>query len=120
MGIRGVEPDKGTIDLPGGFLQEGEHPFDGLHREIKEELGVSIRIHDLLGFVVDQYGEDGSYTLNIGLHAEITEGIPTPADDVSDLVWVNPKNFDASKLAFSNNETFLKLWTTHVCQPSTN
>ncbi|QIN80494.1 NUDIX domain-containing protein [Rubrobacter marinus] len=35
----GREPEKGRLDLPGGFLEVGEHPADGLVREIQEELG---------------------------------------------------------------------------------
>ncbi|OGY90686.1 MAG: hypothetical protein A2677_03115 [Candidatus Komeilibacteria bacterium RIFCSPHIGHO2_01_FULL_52_14] len=108
MGVRAKEPDKGKLDLPGGFLQEGEHPHDGAQREIKEELGVSIEILDHLAFVMDRYGKDGDHTLNIGVIARITDGTPSPADDVVGLEWVHPDSVPANRLAFTNNETFLK------------
>ena len=37
---RAVEPDRGLWDCPGGFLEEGEHPLDGLRRELAEETGL--------------------------------------------------------------------------------
>ena len=36
---RGIEPSLGLWDLPGGFLEPGEHPLDGCIRELLEETG---------------------------------------------------------------------------------
>jgi ADP-ribose pyrophosphatase YjhB (NUDIX family) len=40
--VRGKEPAKGKLDLPGGFVDPGEGAIEGLRREIKEELGISL------------------------------------------------------------------------------
>ena len=40
---RAVEPYLGLWDCPGGFLEEGEHPLDGLRRELEEETGLVAR-----------------------------------------------------------------------------
>jgi 8-oxo-dGTP pyrophosphatase MutT (NUDIX family) len=39
MLVRGVEPGRGKLDLPGGFVDPGEGVFEGLRRECREELG---------------------------------------------------------------------------------
>ena len=37
--VRGREPGRGKLDLPGGFIDPGEGIFEGMHRELSEELG---------------------------------------------------------------------------------
>ena len=49
LGRRGNEPGIGRWDIPGGFLEEGEHPLDALRRELLEETGLEIEPLDLLG-----------------------------------------------------------------------
>ncbi|GHU73280.1 hypothetical protein FACS189450_12760 [Spirochaetia bacterium] len=37
--VRGREPARGKLDLPGGFVDPGEGAFEGLRRELREEIG---------------------------------------------------------------------------------
>ena len=83
---RGIEPHKGTLDIIGGFLMDGELPIDGALREVKEETGLEVRILDLLGMYVDEY-YDGGHTLAIHYVAEIVRGEPMAKDDVAALEW---------------------------------
>ena len=41
---RGVEPFKGWWDIPGGFLEPGEHPAEGAAREVLEETGLRVTL----------------------------------------------------------------------------
>lgn len=109
MTKRAFAPDKGKLDLPGGFLNYGETPYAGAKREALEELGVPIRIIAVLGFANDTYGPERWSTLNIGLLAEIISGTPKAADDAAAFTWINPATVPPKKLAFKNNVVFLKL-----------
>ena len=83
------EPFAGYWDLPGGFLEEGEHPLDALRRELHEEAGVEIEPGDFVGVWMDRYGdaEDARATINLYWTARITAGDPRPDDDVEELRW---------------------------------
>jgi ADP-ribose pyrophosphatase YjhB (NUDIX family) len=86
---RGVEPDKGQWDVPGGFLGEGEDPLDGLRRELREEAEIEIEVGDFVGVFADTYGygDEERHVLNLVWEARIASGEPTPHDDVAELRW---------------------------------
>ena len=111
---RSIDPDKGKLDLPGGFLQLGEHPYDGARREAREALQVEIETIRVLGFAMDTYGPDGDSTLNIAVLARVESGIPMPTDEISEIVWVNPRNVDHSKLSFTNNSRIIGLYIEYL------
>ena len=52
---RAHPPFKGFWDIPGGFLDEGENPLDGLRRELKEETGLAVEPERFLGIWIDRY-----------------------------------------------------------------
>lgn len=108
---RGIEPFKGKWDLPGGFVEEGEHPLDCLHRELREEAGVEIELLEPLGIWMDRYGGDGSAaaTLNLYWTARIVEGTPEPADDVAELRWFAPDEIPFDELAFPHTREVISL-----------
>lgn len=87
---RGVEPFKGYWDVPGGFLEAGEHPEDGAIRELAEETGLQIHLNGLLGMYMDRYGTDGEWIINIYYVAEVLGGKLTVMDDVAALEWFTP------------------------------
>jgi len=86
---RAFEPDAGLWDVPGGFLEEGEHPLDGLRRELQEETGVAAEPGEFVGVFIDTYGDDpgANSVLNLVWRARISPGDLVPADDVSELRW---------------------------------
>lgn len=98
---RAGEVFHGHWDLPGGFLDEGEHPLDALRRELLEETGLEVEPQDFLGIWMDRYGDadDAHATLNLYWTARVVAGEPTAADDVSELAWFGPQEFPAG-LAF--------------------
>ena len=109
---RAIEPFKGRWDLPGGFIDEGEHPLDCVRRELREEAGVEIEPLLLLGVWVDRYRGDGTAaaTLNLYYTARILQGEPRPADDVAELRWFAPDRVPHDELAFGHLDDVLRRW----------
>ena len=110
---RGVDPRGGKWDIPGGFLEEGEHPLDGLRRELHEETGLDVEPVRYLGAFMDAYGEDerAIATLNLMWVVRANRGEPKAADDVDELRWFAPDELPArSELAFECIEQALDAW----------
>ncbi len=95
----------GYWDLPGGFLDEDEHPLETVRRELREETGLEVEPVDFLGFWMDRYSEDesGPSTLNLYWTARVVAGEPEAADDVSELRWFAPDEIPPpDEIAFRN------------------
>jgi 8-oxo-dGTP diphosphatase len=107
--VRAREPEKGRLDLPGGFLEVGEHPEDGTVREVREELGVEI---ELVGNPIlpeiRSYGPDGAYVLPIGFRARIAEGEPNPTDDVSKISWISAEEVEDADFAWEHDRGMVR------------
>ena len=84
---RGIEPFKGWWDIPGGFLNSGEHPEAGAKREFLEETGLKIELTHMLGFWMDTYGPIDIDILNICYAAEIVGGHAQASTDAVEIRW---------------------------------
>ena len=110
---RAHDPDKGRWDIPGGFLEEAEHPLDGIRRELREETGLEVEPLEFLCATVDRYGDDESAvaTLNLTWTARVVAGTPTPADDVAELRWFHEDELPPEReLAFATVAEILSAW----------
>ena len=110
---RAHDPDRDKWDLPGGFLDESEHPIDALRRELREETGLEVEPQEFFGVWMDRYGDGDSapVTLNLYWTARLAGGEPEPADDVAELRWFAPGALPPpAELAFENNAKVLAAW----------
>ena len=85
---RAFEPAKGKYDLPGGFLESGENPFDAAIRELREEAQVGLakpQLKMLTAYAVEYM--QNVPVCDIIILAESWEGEPSPADDSEALEW---------------------------------
>jgi 8-oxo-dGTP diphosphatase len=106
---RGIDPFKGWWDIPGGFLDPGEHPEDGAIREVREETGLDVRLMSSFGIFMDTYGDEDTYTLNLMYLAEPVGGSIQPADDAVEIGWFAPDELP-DQIAFQNGQLVVEAW----------
>lgn len=104
---RAIEPLKGYWDTAGGFCEEDEHPEDAAKREVKEELGVDIELTELIGIIMDRYGDYGGWTINMHYSGRIKSGEIKPADDIDAYQWFSLDNLP--EMAFNNGKQALDM-----------
>ena len=110
---RAHEPFRGYWDLPGGFLDEAEHPLDALRRELLEETGLEIEPGEFVGAWIDRYGDapGAQFTLNLYWRARVVGGDERPADDVTELQWFARDELPPrDEVAFTNVPLVLDAW----------
>lgn len=65
--------------LPGGYLKKGEHPLEGIEREILEETGLTVKIEKIM-----KTGHDSANArLDISCFGRFISGTFTPSAEVS-------------------------------------
>lgn len=106
---RAEDPFKGYWDVPGGFLEQGELPEQGVKREIREELNIEIELHGVLGNFVDFYGPGGDATLNTYYLATVASGEPKAGPEAESIEWFDKYNLPKD-VAFKNGQDALAAW----------
>lgn len=92
---RARDPEKGTLDIPGGFVDPGESITDGMLREIKEETGGDGEIVRFLFSIPNQYEYSGFmvHTSDAFFEARLSDDNAIKAsDDCSELMWTALKD----------------------------
>ncbi|WP_083283220.1 (deoxy)nucleoside triphosphate pyrophosphohydrolase [Humibacillus sp. DSM 29435] len=91
LAARRTEPPAlaGGWELPGGKVEPGESPLSALHREVAEELGVSISVGALLPGPLPgaTWPLSDRFEMIVWI-AEVTAGVPAPIEDHDQLRWL--------------------------------
>ena len=89
LGRRRDDPAAGLWDIPGGFVEEQEHPLDALRRELREETGLEIEPTEFLGMWMQPY--DDRNVLSLTWLARPAGGDERAGDDLTELRWFAPE-----------------------------
>jgi 8-oxo-dGTP pyrophosphatase MutT (NUDIX family) len=101
-------------DLPGGTLNAGEHPYDALVREVKEELNLDITV---VGAVAADHfikPTTGKQTVVVALHATLVQPdapIVLADGEIIETRWIGSDELDVVPL-FPEYRRFLERFFT--------
>lgn len=101
LAVRGREPAKGKLDIPGGFIEAGESAEDAVVREAEEETGLRVSVVAYLGSFPDVYGDRAAPTLTFVYVVRREAGELQAKDDVAELRWF-PLDAVPDDLAFAH------------------
>ena len=99
---RGREPSMGLWSIPGGMLELGESLVQGIRREVREEVGLEVRVLEIVE-VLDRviYDDDGK----IEYHYVLVDYVCKPlsgtlrvADDADAAEWVNRRDVSSYEI----------------------
>jgi NAD+ diphosphatase len=108
---RSVEPAKGMLDMPGGFIDPGESAEQAILREMKEELNVVPSSVCYYTSLPNQYHFSGTivHTTDLVFRCQVDDLDKIKcSDDVESIEWHNPIDVEPSMVAFNSVKTLLK------------
>ena len=102
---RAKEPAKGTLDLPGGFIDMNETGEEGVSREVEEETGLKVKKATYLFSLPNIYIYSGFpvHTLDMFFKVKVKDLSHVEAmDDAAAYYWIPFSEIDIDKFAFDS------------------
>jgi len=87
--LRKKDPFKGSLAIPGGFVNEGERVEDAARREMLEETNLNIELVDILGVYSAPNRDPRGHVVSIVFIAKIISGNVTAGDDADSFEWLS-------------------------------
>jgi ADP-ribose pyrophosphatase len=114
---RAKEPARGTLDLPGGFVDMGETAEEGMRRELREETGLDARSMDYLFSLPNRYEFSGMTIHTLDLFFEVgiaPEAEPEAADDAAELLWLPLQQLQPEQFGLQSISRAVELFLSRV------
>jgi ADP-ribose pyrophosphatase YjhB (NUDIX family) len=123
--VRGNEPGKGLLDMPGGFVDAGEGVLEGLCRELKEELGwmppvrpgaILADVFKLYASFPNIYSYKGIDYNTCDLFFSVSapglkpEDLQLEKDEITEVRFLKPEEINLDLFAFESIKRALKVY----------
>jgi 8-oxo-dGTP diphosphatase len=87
----GDKSHSGKWHFLGGHIEEGEQLEKAVKREVKEETGLDVDVHQVIDVMTFAYEEDDDLNaLQVLYHCEADSTEAEAQDDLQDVKWVKP------------------------------
>ncbi len=110
---RAKEPAKGTLDLPGGFVDMDETTEEAMEREILEETGLQVAHLHYLFSIPNRYmySEFEVHTVDMFFECLIDDFSHAKADDdASEIVFLYPNEINPSDFGLESIRKAIVKW----------
>jgi ADP-ribose pyrophosphatase YjhB (NUDIX family) len=108
---RRSDPAKGTLDLPGGFVDVGETAEHAVAREVKEELSLEVNELQFFGSFTNRYLFGGVvyFTLDLVFTCTVRDLSPLrAADDVDACMFIAPQAVSLDQIGLESIREVVK------------
>lgn len=99
---RGSPPLEGEWSIPGGMLEIGESLREGVQRELQEETGLEVLVHELIEafdrVTLDANAKCRYHFVILDYLCELVSGEARAGSDVVDVAWARDEELDRFSL----------------------
>ncbi len=111
---RAKEPAKGTLDLPGGFVDMYETAEKAIIREVIEETGMELDGFKYLFSLPNTYVYSGFEVHTVDLFFTVpttwSASDISPADDVSELMFLDKNEINPADFGLTSIRKAIEIW----------
>ena len=107
---RGMDPWKGKLAFPGGFVDRGEDPEEAVLRELLEETGVSGSNPEVFAVRGEPFRDPRKHIVSVFYIVNV-EGSsdPVAGDDAAEAEWILIENLERGDMAGDHIEVIEQL-----------